>query len=102
MGSQISRKRTSLRLEAVEGIQEIGATFLARVQTKTYQVLSLSMLALCISFALVTLTLSESTAMLWFPYFGTAMLTLVLVDIAIHIVVPSTMKEITKEVLEGE
>ena len=102
MGSQISRKRTDIRLEAVQGIQEIGATFLARAQRKTYQVLSISMLCLCISFALVTLILSETTAITWFPYFGTAMLTLVLVDIAIHIVVPSTMQEILKEVIEGE
>jgi len=42
------------------------------------------------------------TAVMWFPYFGIAMVMLLLVSIAIQISIQATMKQLTQEIIEGE
>lgn len=99
MGSQVSRERTSIRLEAVRGIQEIGATYLAKLHYNIYRTLSMSMVGLVVLFGL---SYFIGTAVLWFPYFGIAMMMLLLVSITIQITIQMTMKQLTEEIIEGE
>jgi len=42
------------------------------------------------------------TAVTWFPYFGIAMIMLLLVSISIQISIQSTMKQLTQEIIEGD
>ena len=99
MGTQISRKRTSLRLEAVRNIQEIGATYLAKLHYNIYRTLSVTMIGLVVLFGA---SYFLGTAVIWFPYFGIAMVMLILVSISIQISIQATMKQLTQEIIEGE
>jgi len=99
LGSQVSRERTSIRLEAVRGIQEIGATYLAKLHYNIYRTLSMSMVGLVVLFGA---SYFIGTAVLWFPYFGIAMIMLLLVSISVQITIQITMKQLTQEIIEGE
>ena len=99
MGSQISRERTSLRLEAVHHIQEIGATYLAKLHYNIYRALAVTMIGLVVLFGT---SYFIGTAVTWFPYFGIAMIMLLLVSISIQIATQATMKQLTQEIIEGE
>ena len=99
LGTQISRERTSLRLEAVRNIQEIGATYLAKLHYNIYRTLSVTMVGLVVLFGV---SYFIGTAVTWFPYFGIAMVMLLLVSIAIQISIQATMKQLTQEIIEGE
>ena len=99
MGSQISRERTSLRLEAVRDIQEIGATYLAKLHYNIYRALSVTMMGLVVLFGA---SYFIGTAVTWFPYFGIAMIMLLLVSISIQIATQATMKQLTQEIIEGD
>ena len=99
MGTQISRKRTDIRLEAVRSIQEIGATYLAKLHYNIYRALSVTMMGLVVLFGA---SYFLGTAVTWFPYFGIAMIMLLLVSISIQIATQATMKQLTKEIIEGE
>ena len=99
LGTQISRERTSLRLEAVRNIQEIGATYLAKLHYNIYRSLSITMVGLVVLFGV---SYFIGTAVTWFPYFGIAMIMLLLVSISIQISIQSTMKQLTQEIIEGD
>ena len=99
LGTQISRERTSLRLEALRNIQEIGATYLAKLHYNIYRALSVTMIGLVVLFGV---SYFIGTAVTWFPYFGIAMVMLLLVSIAIQISIQATMKQLTQEIIEGE
>lgn len=99
LGTQISRERTNLRLEAVRNIQEIGATYLAKLHYNIYRSLSVTMIGLVVLFGA---SYFLGTAVTWFPYFGIAMVMLLLVSIAIQISIQATMKQLTQEIIEGD
>ena len=99
MGTQTSRERTSLRLEALRDIQEIGATYLAKLHYNIYRSLSITMVGLVVLFGV---SYFIGTAVTWFPYFGIAMIMLLLVSISIQISIQSTMKQLTQEIIEGD
>ena len=99
MGTQISRERTSLRLEVLRNVQEIRATYLAKLHYNIYRALSVTMMGLVVLFGA---SYFLGTAVTWFPYFGIAMIMLLLVSISIQIATQATMKQLTKEIIEGE